>query len=67
MFFTYCTELIFDIFVQVLFEGGFHVKVMKTTAAVFPRWSRNRESNNDDKHGHGPEKRRPSTCVEGKT
>ena len=30
-------------------------------AAVFPRGSKKRKSNNDDKHGHGQEKRRPST------
>ena len=36
-------------------------KNKKTTAAVFPRGSKKRKSNNDDKHGHGQEKRRPST------
>ena len=29
--------------------------------AVFPRGSKKRKSNNDDKHGHGQDKRRPST------
>ena len=33
----------------------------KTTAAVFPRGSKKRKSKNDDKHGHGQDKRRPST------
>ena len=33
----------------------------KTIAAVFPRGSKKRKSNNDDKHGHGQEKRRPTT------
>jgi hypothetical protein len=49
--------------------GGFYkgsldkkyLKIMKTIAAVFPRGSKKRKSNNDDKHGHGKEKRRPST------
>ena len=36
----------------------------KTTAAVFPRGSEKRKSNNDDKHDHGQEKNRPSTHVE---
>ena len=38
----------------------------KTTVAVFPTGSKKRESNNDDKHDHGQEKRRPSTYVEKK-
>ena len=38
-----------------------------TIAAVFPGGSKKRQSNNDDKHGHGQEKRRPSTCVEGES
>ena len=33
----------------------------KTIAAVFPRGSKKRKSTNDDKHGHGQEKRRPTT------
>ena len=33
----------------------------KTIVAVFPRRSKKRKSNNDDKHGHGQEKRRPTT------
>ena len=33
----------------------------KTIAAVFPRGSEKRKPNNDDKHGHGQEKRKPST------
>ena len=36
-------------------------KNTKTIAAVFPRGSKKKKSNNDDKHGHGQEKRRPST------
>ena len=36
-------------------------KNWKTTAAVFARGSQKRKSNNDDKHDHGQEKRRPST------
>ena len=39
----------------------FHQNVMKTTAAVFPRGFKKRKPNNDDKHGHGQEKRRPTT------
>ena len=46
---------------------GPHEKNTKSTATVFPRGSKKRKSNNDDKHGHGQEKRRPSTYVEGKT
>ena len=30
-----------------------YLKNTKTTAAVFPRGSKKRKSNNDDKHGHG--------------
>ena len=44
----------------------FRVKITKSTAAVFPRGSKNRKSNNDDKHDYGQEKRRPLTYVEGK-
>ena len=33
----------------------------KSTAAVFPRGSKKRKFNNDDKHGHGQEKRRLTT------
>ena len=36
----------------------------KTTGAVFPRGSEKRKSNNDDKHDHDQEKRRPSTYIE---
>ena len=35
-------------------------------AAVFPRGSKKRKSNNDDKHDHGQEKRRLSTLCWGK-
>ena len=38
----------------------------KSTTAVFPRRSKKRKSNNDDKHDHGQEKRRPSTLCWGK-
>ena len=31
----------------------------KTTATVFPRGPKKKKSSNDDKHGHGQEKRRP--------
>ena len=31
------------------------------TAAVFPRGYKKRKANNDDKHDHGQEKRRPLT------
>ena len=49
------------IFVQVLSKGGLQVKITKTTTvAVFPRGSKKRETNNDDKHDHGQEIRRPS-------
>ena len=48
-----------------LTAGGVHTKKCekstKTIAAVFPRGSKKRKSNNDDKHGHGQEKRRPTT------
>ena len=33
----------------------------KTIVTFFPRGSKKRKSNNDVKHGHGQEKRRPST------
>ena len=36
-------------------------KIKKTIAAVFPRGPKKRKSNNDDKHGHGQDKRRPTT------
>ena len=51
----------FKDFVQVLSKGGPKVKITKTTVAVFPWVSKKRESNNDDKHDHGREKRRRST------
>ena len=38
----------------------------KTTAAVFPRGSKKRRSNSDEKHEHGQEQRRTSTFIEGK-
>ena len=48
-----------------LTAGGVHTKKAakngKTIVAVFPRGSKKRKSNNDDKHGHGQEKRRPTT------
>ena len=53
-----------------LTAGGVHTKKTakngKTIVLVFPRGSNKMKSNNDDKHGHGQEKRRPSTYVEGK-
>ena len=39
--------------------------ITKTIAAVLPRGSKKRESNNEDKHGHGQEKRRLPTYGEG--
>ena len=36
-------------------------KNAKSRAAVFPRGPKKRKSNNDEKHYHGQEKRRPST------
>ena len=39
--------------------GKEYVKNKKTIAAVFPRKSKKRKSNNYDKHDHGQEKRRP--------
>ena len=42
-------------------EGLKKGSARKTTPAVFPRGSKKRKSNNDDKHDHGQEKRRPST------
>ena len=48
-----------------LTAGGVHTKKAanngKTTVAVFPRGSKKRKSNNDDKNDQGQEKRRPST------
>ena len=38
-----------------------NVVVTKIIVAVFPRGSKKRKSNNDDKHDYGQEKRRPST------
>ena len=40
-------------------------KNQKTTAAVFPRGSKKRISNNDDKHDHGQEKGDTQHYVEG--
>ena len=40
---------------------------MKNIAAVVPRGSEQRKSNNADKHDHGQEERKHSTYVEGKT
>ena len=52
--------------IQVLSKGCRQVKITNTIAAVFPRGSKKRKCNNDDKHGHDQEKRRPSTlCAEG--
>ena len=54
---------------QVLSKGPFFRSCLdraQTIADVFPGGSIKRKSNNDDKHGHGQEKRRPSTYVEGK-
>ena len=45
----------------VVLKNGSSAKSTKTIAAVFPRGSKKRKSNNDDKHDHGQEKRRPST------
>ena len=39
--------------------------VTKTIVAVFSKGSKKMNFNNDDKHDHGQEKRRPSTFVEG--
>ena len=55
--------------IVAVFPGGPHAKMRKmrkTTAAIFPRGSKKRKSNNDDKHDHGQEKRRPSTLCGGK-
>ena len=66
-FFRYClTNCFLEYFVHGLSKGGLQVKITKNTLAVFPRVSKKREPNNDDKHYHGQEKRRPSTYVEGK-
>ena len=48
------------------FKRCSQLKSTKTTAVVFPRGSKKKKSNNDDKHGHGQEKRRPSTLCLGK-
>ena len=50
--------------VQVLPKGGLQVKITKTTLAVFPRGSKNRESNNDNKHDHGQGEGEPQHYVE---
>ena len=42
------------------------ITINETTAAVFSREFKKTKSNNDDKHDHGQEKKRHSTCVEGK-
>ena len=49
------------------FLKGGQVEITKITAAIFPRGSKKRKSNNDDKHDRGQEKRRPSIYVEGKS
>ena len=41
--------------------GKKYVKATEPIAAVFPRGSKNKEPNNDDKYDHGQEKRIPST------
>ena len=41
------------------------LKHAQTTAAVFPRGSQKRKSNNDAKHDHGQETRRPSALCRG--
>ena len=40
--------------------------MLRNYSSRFPEGSNNRKSNNDVKHDHGQEKRRPSTYVEGK-
>ena len=39
--------------------------MLKNITTVFPGGSEKWKFNNDDKHGHGQEQRRPSTYVEG--
>ena len=46
---------------NVCFKRGPYEKSTNTIVTVFPRGSTMRKSNNDDKHGHGQEKRRPTT------
>ena len=48
-------------------SGKSYETITKLKAAVFPRGSKKRNSNNDVKHDHGQDKRGPSTFVEGKT
>ena len=50
-------------------KRGHELKVTnntKTTAVFFPRGSKKRKSINDDQHGHGQEKRRPSIMLRGR-
>ena len=56
-----------------LTAGGVHTKKAvnngnkcENYSGRFPEGSKKRKPNNDDKHGHGQETRRPSTYVEGK-
>ena len=51
------------LFVQLVSKVVF--LLAKKIVAVFPRGSKKRKYNNDDKHDNGQEKRRPATCVEG--
>ena len=46
---------------NVCFKRGPYRKSTNTIVTVFPRESTKRKSNNDDEHGHGQEKRRPTT------
>ena len=51
---------------NISLQRGPQLKMGKTIVAVFPRGSKKRKSNNDDKHGHGQEKRRLTTLRLGK-
>ena len=62
-----CLNIFYDFYgnQKIPLPGGLkrrlQVKVTKIIAAVFPSGSKKKKSNNDDKHGHGLEKRRPPT------
>ena len=64
IFFRYCVNTFFSKrFVQILSKGPFFifVKICLNYSSCFSEGSKKRKSNNDDKHEHGQEKRRPST------
>ena len=59
----FVNEFISFVLNKCVFLRCLQVKITKTTVAVFPRGSKKRKSNNDDKHDYGQEKRRPPIFV----